>query len=72
MAYFYEIRTDGWPGLSPGISGEGAEPLIQNFGVPRPSLFLLEGRGFCRYRLHETQMTHVLTCSHTGLKTAIV
>ena len=25
---------DGWPGLSPGISGEGAEPLIQNFWCP--------------------------------------
>ena len=25
---------DGWPGLGPGISGEGAEPLIQNFGCP--------------------------------------
>jgi L-2-hydroxyglutarate oxidase LhgO len=26
--------VDGWPGLNPGISGEGAEPLIQNFGCP--------------------------------------
>ena len=31
-----------------------------------------ERRGFCRYRLHENQMTHLLTCSRTRPKTAIV
>src|ERR1700730_8964191 len=69
---FGVVWTDGWPGLNPGISGEGAEPLIQTFGVPRPSLFVLEGREFCLHRLHETQMMHLLTCSHTKPKTAIV
>jgi hypothetical protein len=47
-----------------GTQRTGGPASDSDLRVPRPSLFVLEGRGFCRYRLRETQMTYVLTCSY--------